>query len=148
ASDRTEETSGADEHGCMNLAARNPAIGPFVPAIAIAVAVAAARAATFELLEATSLRDARAAGGKQEVIELAPADPVTHRPRVAYQMHLVAHAADAKSRDRIDRAIPAVRGHVEPELAYDSRRDPARADLVARKRRLVGDDHVRGWAHE
>ena len=49
---------------------------------------------------------------------------------------------DAESGDRLKRPAVAVVVGIELEVVDDLRRDPAGADLVARKRRAVDDDDV------
>ena len=80
---------------------------------------------------------------QQEVVELAAANRVADRARIARFDRAAANHPGAKAGDLLQgRAGRAVLRRIEVEQGEDVRRQPSRADLVARKPRAIDDDDL------
>src|SRR5215472_10470466 len=105
--------------------------------------------ATLEGLDRSAELVTRLGALQQVMIELAPPDAVAHGTVVSDDDLVVASDhAGAKAGDRLQGPALRVRFQIQSKALDDLRRNPAGADLVARKRRAVDNQHVEAGATE
>src|SRR5207247_6931596 len=83
---------------------------------------------------------------EQEVVKLVSPYAVAYRLRIPCLDRSFAHAARAKSGDRLEDAAAGVFSRVDLQLPEHGRRDPSAADLVARKLSFVQDKYIQAGA--
>ncbi|MFO0001499.1 MAG: hypothetical protein ACK559_10235, partial [bacterium] len=130
AGNRAEVPPGADQQASPQAAVHHP-----LPCLAA------------QFAQRFAQQQSRAAALEQEVVELAATDRVAHDLGIPGVDRGLTDQAGAKRRDRLQRAHRAIRSgahvlvEVDPPRLHHGRRDPTRADLVAREHGLVEHRH-------
>ena len=123
----TEMTAGAHHEASLELAIHNPLV-----------------AVPLQCRQGHALVNARAAALQQKIVKLEAANPIADGPAIIGFHLSAAHAACAKSVNRLQHAAAGVLGKINLQFLHDRRSDPSAAHLVSGKDPLV--ENHRGQA--